>query len=100
MYFSQLLDGFVKAVHVFIECCHRTVGLPFEDGAVFNISPISLELGIKHKESLGLQDIPLSSIVDCLVFTCLEGHRWPENSPLWEFSQQCLEIVQLWVKQM
>ena len=92
MYFSHLL--------CYIECCHRRVGLRFEDGVVFNISLVSLEVGIKYKKSLGLQDIPLSSIVDCLVFTCLEGQRWSENSPLWEFSQQCLEIVQLWVKQM
>ena len=62
MYFSQLL--------CYIECCHRTVGLPFEDGAVFTMSLISLEVGIKYKESLRLNDTPLSSIVDCLVFTC------------------------------
>ena len=33
MYFSQLL--------CYIERCHRAVGLPFEDGAVFNMSLIS-----------------------------------------------------------
>ena len=43
MYFSQLL--------CYIECCHRTVGLPYEDGAVINISLISVEVGIKYKES-------------------------------------------------
>ena len=43
MYFSQLL--------CYIECCHSTVGLPFEDRASFNILVISVKVGIKYKES-------------------------------------------------
>ena len=51
----NLINVFLSVVMLYyIECCHRKMGLPFEDRAVFNIALISLEVGIKHKESLGL----------------------------------------------